>query len=330
MISVIIPTRNRAATLEDTLNSVARQNLRTDAFEVIVVDNNSTDNTADVVDACKVKLPNMRYFLETEPGLHAGRHRGLREAMGDLLTFADDDIEALPCWLESIAEGFSDPEVEMVGGNNLPMFLGKPPRWLLHLWEKPNLGGRAIPALSILELQGSPRLFNPLYVWGCNFSIRKSILLAAGGFHPDSFPQEMILFRGDGETHVSRCVLRSGGKCLFHPGVSVYHKVTPERMSISYFRRRAFNQGISDSYSELRGKYVDSQESSGRNPWLRGLHRRLRGLYKQFRPTWIRDGDMKVLLKESAAGYEEGFAFHQHAFATDPEIRNWVLKPSYM
>ena len=329
MISVIIPTRNRAAVLEEALDSIAEQRLRPDAYEVIVVDNGSTDNTPDVVAAAEAKLPNMRYILEQEPGLHAGRHRGLQEASGELLTFADDDIEALPSWLESVLEGFSDPHVVMVGGNNLPRFLEPPPRWLRLLWEKPNLGGHAIPALSILELPGGARSCNPMYVWGCNFSIRKSALLAAGGFHPDSLPQELILFRGDGETHVSRYVMQSGGKCLFHPGVSVYHKVSPERMSISYFRKRAFNQGISDSYSELRGKYFD-HHGRGRFTRLGGVNRRVRKLYRQVRSACMRDQDLKLLFTESATGYEEGFSCHQHAFATDHEIHDWVLKPCYL
>ena len=243
MISVIIPTRNRGAMLADALDSLRRQSLDHDVFEIIVIDNGSTDDTPAVVAGMGERLPNIRYFCEPEPGLHSARHRGLREAKGDVLTFADDDIEALPSWLESIVQSFTDPEVDMVGGNNLPMFLEPPPLWLSKLWMHSNLGGRAIPSLSVLELPGGPRQFNPLLVWGCNFSIRKQTLIDAGGFHPDSLPQDLIRFRGDGETHVSRYVAGLGSRCIFHPGATVYHKVTPARMNISYFRQRAFNQG---------------------------------------------------------------------------------------
>jgi glycosyltransferase involved in cell wall biosynthesis len=330
MISLIIPTRNRAVVLEDALDSIAKQEIPRDAFEVIVVDNGSTDNTPDVVAAAKAELPNLRYFLEPEPGLHAGRHRGLQEAVGELLTFADDDIEALPSWLGSVVEGFSDPHVDMIGGNNLPRFLEPPPRWLRSLWEKPSFGGRAIPTLSILELPGGPRPCNPLLVWGCNFSIRKQTLIEAGGFHPDSLPQELIRFRGDGETHVSRYVAHFGGKCIFHPGASVYHKVTPARMTVSYFRQRAYNQGVSDSYTELRRRYLEGGKATSWAPVHGVVRRRLRNIRGKLRGVLARDPDMRLLHRETMRGHADGFDFHQHAFATNPEVHDWVLRPSYL
>ena len=330
ILSVIIPTRNRGAVLADALGSLTRQSLDNDAFEIIVIDNDSTDNTRTVVAGMKARLPNIRYFFEPEPGLHSGRHCGLREAKGELLTFADDDIEALPSWLESIAQGFADPEVDMVGGNNLPMFLESPPLWLSKLWECANLGGRAIPSLSVLELPGGPRPFNPLLVWGCNFSIRKQTLIDAGGFHPDSLPQDLVRFRGDGETHVSRYVARIGSRCIFHPGATVYHKVTPARMTISYFRQRAFNQGVSDSYTELRRRHMEGRGGASWIPVLGVARRRLRKIRGKLHAAMAQDSDLRSLHRATMRGYAEGFGFHQQAFVNDPEVREWVLKPSYL
>ena len=93
------------------------------------------------------------------------------------------------------------------------------------------------------------------------------ILIAAGGFHPDGMPKELIRFRGDGETHVSRHVAESGLECVFHPGASVHHKVTPERMTYAYFRQRGFNQGVSDSYTQLRQQ--DLPSISGKRPFIK-------------------------------------------------------------
>lgn len=329
MISVIIPTRNRAELLASALDSLTQQTLSNDNFEVLVIDNGSTDHTAAIVQVFAGKLPNLRYFYESEPGLHSGRHLGMLESHGQILVFGDDDIEAFPTWLASIQAAFSEPDVAMVGGNNLPMFLKPPPPWLKNMWERPAIkNGRALPSLSILELSRAKREFSPYYVWGCNFSIRKTVLLAAGGFHPDGMPMELIRFRGDGETHVSRFVAESGLKCLFHPGASVYHKVTPERMTIEYFRQRGFNQGVSDSYTALRNE--DTHVPKAKRKLLRRIAawgwNRLKGVLKGLPPL---DMQAKRALHESKLGYQEGYAYHQQVYREDAEVRAWVHKPQY-
>jgi len=324
MLSVIVPTRDRAELLAQALASFARQTLSPDAFEVIVVDNGSKDRTAEVVREQTASLPNLRYVHESRPGLHAGRHRGMFAARSDLLTFADDDIEALPSWLESIAEAFGDPDVAMVGGNNMPLFVEPPPRWLSALWQRPTAdGGRAVPPLSILELPGGPRPLSPLRVWGCNFSVRRDVLLAAGGFHPDAMPADLIRFRGDGETHVSRHVSSAGLKCLFHPGASVFHKVTPERMTFEYFRRRGYNQGISDSYAALRGSSQSPAGGAGR-----AILRRVAGWASRKLIEPFGTGAGRAL-RELSEGHREGHAFHQRAYREDAELRQWVHRPDY-
>jgi glycosyltransferase involved in cell wall biosynthesis len=324
MISIVIPTRNRADLLAPALHSLTRQTFPADEYEVLVIDNGSTDQTALVVQDFSVRLGNLRYFYEPEPGLHAGRHRGMLEAHGELLVFADDDIEAFPSWLASISEAFADPGVAMVGGNNLPLFLEPPPAWLERLWDRPSIkGDRALPALSVIELSAENPEFGPHLVWGCNFAIRKNVLLAAGGFHPDGMPKDLIRFRGDGETHVSRYVAESGKKCVFHPGASVYHKVTPDRMSFAYFWQRGFNQGVSDSYARLRNQ-DQPVSASGRSFLQRAGGAVLRGA----RDILI-DQDVRQALAKIKMGHREGYSYHQKAYREDPEVRAWVHKPTY-
>lgn len=310
------------------LKSLAAQALR-ETFEVLVIDNGSTDETVLVVDEWSDRMSNLRYFHEPEPGLHAGRHRGMLESKGDVLVFADDDIEALPTWLSTIADGFTDPTLAMMGGNNLPLFMQPPPSWLDDLWNRrQHDGSRSLPWLSIQERPSGRYPISPYQIWGCNFAIRKKVLLAAGGFHPDGMPKELIRFRGDGETHVSRYVAERGLKCLFDSGASVYHKVTPERMTFEYFRQRGFNQGISDSYTQLRGKSVtyDGKHSLASRVarWGRS---NLRGL--QSRLSFIGETGEQKALREFEAGHREGFAYHQAVYHEDPEIRAWVHRERY-
>lgn len=327
MISVIFPTRNRAALLDAALRSVAEQRIDPAHFEVLVVDNGSTDRTREISKQWAAQLANLRYRLEPEPGLHAGRHRGFAEAQGDILVFADDDIEAPPGWLQAIADVFSYPEVSMAGGNNWPLFLQTPPTWLEHLWNRrAKNGSRSLPALSIQEWPEGQYPISPFQIWGCNFAIRKSVLLAAGGFHPDGMPKELIRFRGDGETHVSRYVAEKGLKCLFDSGASVYHKITPERMTLEYFRQRGFNQGVSDSYTQLRG---ETMQPAKRRSFA---YRVARWCWQRLRQVSARcpgDRDARRAIEEQRAGHREGFAYHQSAYRDDPEVRAWVHREHY-
>ena len=325
MISVIIPTRNRAELLKSALGSLDSQTLSKDEFEVIVVDNGSTDHTAELVSGLTNEWKNLRCVHEAIPGLHAGRHRGLKEANGDVLVFIDDDIRASPSWLEGIAENFADPNVAMVGGNNYPDFQGPVPGWLERLWARPAMGGQGIAYLSVLLLPEGRREMSPYLVWGCNFSIRKQVVLDAGGFHPDSLPGELIRFRGDGETHVSRYVLENRLCCNYDSRVSIYHAVTRERMSFEYFRQRAFNQGVSDSYTRLRNTVTRRSISD-----YYGILRRLLGkVRRKLRRERENDPELRELAMLMREGYQEGFDYHQQVYKEDTEVRAWVHKPDY-
>lgn len=326
MLSVIIPTRNRADYLAATLNSIVGQTLAPSRFEVLVVDNGSTDHTVDVVEAFKPRLPNLRRVFEPRPGLHNGRHCGLHAAEGDILVYADDDIDALNTWLEAIEEPFRDSNVAMAGGNLIPMFLSEPPRWLVQLWNRRDSRGyRAFGALSILEAPLENGEVSPGYIWGANFAVRKSVLIAAGGFHPDGMPKDLIRFRGDGETHVSRYVAASGLKCAFRAAASVHHKIPAARMTFDYMHQRGFMQGISDSYTALR----QSTQTATPKPPIPLHYRVIQRLVREAK-AWNSGAEMRIALRHLAQGASEGRAFHQNAYKNDEELRTWVHKENYL
>lgn len=324
MISVVIPSRNRANLLGQALASILKQDMPSSMFEILVIDNGSTDDTQQVINQYKSQFNNIAGIYAPEPGLHTGRHAGMKAAKGDILVFADDDIEALPTWLSSIDEAFKDPQVVMVGGNNYPLFLQTQPEWLNQLWQRPTFSGyKSIPALSVIEFTRLPKEISPYQIWGCNFAIRKVVLLHAGGFHPDGMPIELIRFRGDGETHVSRYVAESGLKCVFHPGASVHHKVTPDRMTHAYFRQRGFNQGVSDSYTQLREQ--DMKATFAKRP----LIKRALGFAVRKTLNLLDSAEVKRAATEWQLGHREGYADHQAAYRNDPEVREWVHRPIY-
>lgn len=328
MLSIIIPTRNRAELLQKALESLKNQTLNANQFEVLVVDNGSTDNTVEVCQRFQGKLQKFRYFYEDTPGLHIGRHKGYEEACGDILVYIDDDIEALPGWLEAIQDCFSNPQVALVGGNILPSYLETPPEWLSKLWKKSRIfNGNAIAALSLIQLPEGQYEISPLYIWGCNFSVRRNIVKRAGGFHPDGMPQELIRFRGDGETHISQYILDNNYCCLFDSRASVYHAVTPERMTMDYFERRAFNQGISNSYAQLRAQ--GGSNHATKSPVKPFASRLIHSLKNRVKNLLSYDSTLIQLERMIRKGYKEGYSYHQHAYRSDPTVREWVHRTHY-
>jgi glycosyltransferase involved in cell wall biosynthesis len=282
-------------------------------FEVIVIDNGSTDNTRQVVESFQQKLRNIRYFYDSTPGLHVGRHLGMKMAKSDILVYADDDIEAFPTWLQAIDESFQNQDVVLVGGKNLPKFEEEPPEWIKKMWARNRHGDRILWYLSILDLGNKNKIINPYYVFGCNFSIRRNVLLDAGGFHPDAMPQKLIRYRGDGESHVSKYVIESGRKAFYNSKASVYHQVPSSRMREEYFVVRAYNQGISDSYTYIRSGLDNS------------LRLRVRLLIRVLLPV-LQFNIRKIRFQKA---YLKGYSTHRKEAMNNRSLYDWVTKDNY-
>ncbi len=340
MLSVIIPTRSRATQLHKALESLISQTLQQNNFEIIVVDNGSTDRTREVVSSFYSRLCNLRYFYEHRPGLHVGRHKGCIEANSNLLVFADDDIEAFPTWLQAIWDSFCDEQVVLVGGKCLPKFEADPPDWLNCLWLPNASGVRSLGHLSLIDLGDDIKTISPCQVYGCNFAIRRTVLLEVGGFHPDSMPPELISFRGDGETHVSKCLDTKGYKAFYNPMASVYHWVPVSRMSKEYFCLRSYNQGVSDSYTAIRAAGGIISEVSEKRHILQRL------FYSFFKKLNVSSGLIKSIYAFAidntvssievaslrflfSEAYQEGYLFHQRQVRQTPQLLEWVLRPDY-
>ncbi len=316
-LSVIIPTRNRCMLLDKTLRSISAQTFSPDLFEVIIVDNGSTDETSAIANRYRGILKNLRYFYEARPGLHEGRHRGFRESAGSILTYADDDIEAFPTWVEGIYESFLQEEVGLVGGKDMPLYEEPPPNWINDLWEN-NSYGKFMSYFSLLDFGDNVIEIDPDFVFGCNFSIRKSLLAKIEGFHPDGVPDSQLKYRGDGETHVGRQVSQLGYRTIYNPKASVNHWVPKSRMNLAYIKKRAYMSGISQSFTNSRKELMELNELK-RNPTFIKTLRKIKQLFLP-----------KSLKSEILRSYYEGYEFHQSELRKDKELVNWVTKTNYL
>ena len=323
-LSVVIPTRNRAVLLYRALASLINQTLSHDDFEVLIIDNGSVDNTKQIINSFSDKIKNLKYFYETKPGLHQGRHRGLKEAESDIIVYCDDDIEAFPTWLEAIKKSFNDNRVVLVGGKNLPNWESKPPVWIKKWYEKGNKYGNCLGYLSIINFGDFNREINPNYVWGCNFSIRKEIVLQAGGFHPDSMPSDLMFHRGDGESYVTRYIKSKGLKAIYNPLASVYHFVPNDRMTLDYFLKRSYNQGISDSYTYMRNvRQIKYKDFSGLKTIFPQLFNKISTYINSF-------SKKKGNLVEINNAHSRGVIDHFNAASTDNNLKEWILRDNYL
>lgn len=317
-LSVIIPTRNRSKLLQVTLESIIKQTYPKENFEVIVIDNGSTDDTKDVVMSYSSKLPNLEYYYDDTPGLHVGRHNGYKLSKSDILVYADDDIDAFPTWLEGVAESFVDSNVMLVGGKDLPKYEQKPPFWIEELWYKTDKEGHSLGALSIVDLGEEIKEIPPYYVYGCNYSVRKSLIAETKGFHPDGVPFDMIELRGDGEWYVNKYIIEHGYKVLYNPKASVYHIVTKDRITMDYFKRRSFRRGVESSYAHKRyGKK--------KSLFKRLLPQVFSDLRKMYNSCMMTD-----IEKEIQKSFEIGYQFHDLMYKQSNTLREWVHKDNYL
>jgi glycosyltransferase involved in cell wall biosynthesis len=137
--TVAIPTYNRATTLRQTLEGLVKQDLPADQFEILVIDNNSTDDTAAVVGEFASARPAPRHIVEKLQGLDHARNRAIREARGEILVLGDDDILLEPDWLRRMLEPWSMGDaarIGAVGGEVIPVFPDGLPEWVAE-WHAP-------------------------------------------------------------------------------------------------------------------------------------------------------------------------------------------------
>ena len=248
-VSVIVPTHNRCKYLRNAIISLQEQNFPRDDYEIIIVDNNSTDKTPEIVEECnKKREKEVIYIEEPKIGLHNARHAGTRVAKGKILAYVDDDVICDRSFLTEILKAYRDADVGCVGGRILPKWEIKPPDWI-NMFPK--------SYLSILDEDGEKREVQ--WVYGCNFSIRKKLLFELGGFNPDAFHEKKLWWmRGDGEIGLLKKVHDIGKKVIYNPKAIVWHVIPRNRLTISYFKERAFKSGVEASFSKYR--YYDSGE----------------------------------------------------------------------
>jgi L-malate glycosyltransferase len=234
-LSVILATRNRVATLRGTLDALAGHDVAGLRWEVIVVDNASSDGTPAMLAACSGALP-LVILSEPELGKNRAMNRALGAARGELLVFTDDDVRPEPGWLAAL-HACADrwPDASVFGGVIRPLYPPETPAWL----RSHHFARAAFASFEYSQPEGP--LAPPLLPFGCNFAVRADVMrrerfLETVGPRGADYPM-------GGETELLARLRRGGHRIIYVPSAAVGHIVRPQQLAPSWLNGRAYRHG---------------------------------------------------------------------------------------
>lgn len=254
MLSIIVCTYNRDKYLYGALQCIAENGFPVEAYEIVLVNNMSTDNTEAECNRFESNYPdvNFRYFFETNQGLSFARNRGIQESQGETLIFLDDDSYIQEGYLKNLQRQLdAHPEADAFGGKIDPVFeTGEAPKWL----SKWNYSW-----VSAIDLGDKVRLFNgKAFPIGANMGIRKAMLDKTGVFNTQLGRSKKNLMGGE-EKDLFERIRQQGGNILYFPNVVVHHVIPPSRTTEDYVKRLGEGVGRSERIRTLsvsRRKYL--------------------------------------------------------------------------
>jgi glucosyl-dolichyl phosphate glucuronosyltransferase len=230
LVTIIVPTRNRADDLRQALASLLALRPRKADFEIIAVDNGSSDNTWRLLETLSGREPRLKALHEPRPGISHARNAGIARARGSIIAFTDDDIRVHADWVDAIAHAFEVyPDAAVVGGRVLPSWSSPPPAWL----QRESWG-----PLAIVDYGPQPFVVDgdrPLCLIGANVAMRASAFEDIGLFSP-AFP------RGQDQEWLER-LYRRGGFGVYLPSIVVSSPISSERLTKQYHRAWHFRRG---------------------------------------------------------------------------------------
>ncbi|MBA4313398.1 MAG: hypothetical protein C0417_12310 [Chlorobiaceae bacterium] len=270
-ISIIVCTHNRGKSIGETIQSLRNQTFPVENFEVVVVDNGSTDNTRQTVEENSIGADNINYIFEPMLGLSIARNRGIKESQGEIIAFIDDDAVAVPNWINEVLNRFSDPAVWAVGGRAVARWPVPKPVWM---------GENLSDYLGLTNYGDQTRFLTyPHYPVGVNMAFRREVFDVVGMFSED-FGRKGSKLLSNEEFDYCYKVEKAGGKIAYAPNAIVQHCISLSRISKWWFLKRAYWQGRSQHLSER--KHFDREYVSKRLIQFRhDIVKRIRKIFRE-------------------------------------------------
>ena len=242
-LDVVVPTYKRSLLLRKTLDSLLRASLPEGLrVTVFVVDNNSRDDTRDVVQTYvdqSSTIP-VRYVSEVRQGSSNARNAGILAGTGELIGFIDDDEEVDPTWFTTVLREFTDPATQFIGGPYLPNWVSPVPDWLPPGYHSV-IGAIPPKPRAVYGLETEAVLM------GGNAVLRRSVYDRVGYYNPNLGRTAHGLLSEEDAEFFKR-VKRAGLHGIYVPDLIIHHYIAPERLNRRYHRRwvywRAVSQGL--------------------------------------------------------------------------------------
>lgn len=239
-LSIVIATYNRSSQLMQVLQSVVEQTLPREEWECVVVNNNSTDETASAFEEFSARYPdyNLRMVLETNQGLSYARNRGIRESEGEYIAIVDDDERIAPEFVASYVALFDNvPDAVAAGGPIVAEYPTGRPRWMSAFTERPIANTMYFGD----EVREFPRGRVP---GGGNMALRRSAVRRYGVFDTSlGYVGESLV--GGEESDLFERLQIAEAKYYYVPKAVMYHVIPKEKLTADYLRRLSYNVGVS-------------------------------------------------------------------------------------
>jgi glycosyltransferase involved in cell wall biosynthesis len=237
-VTVILCTYNRCQSLAKALESVAASEIdESVGWDVLVVDNHSSDQTRSVVkDFCLRHPSHFCYIFESQQGKSYALNAGIRAAQGNVLAFMDDDVIVAPTWLRNLTEPLRSREWSGVGGRILSQRVISSPNWL------PLEGPYSMSGMLALFDLGERARKLDVPPFGTNMAFRKTMFERYGDFRTDMGPCPGSEIRNE-DTEFGRRIMAAGEPLLYEPSAVVYHAIPENRLTKKYILRFWYDQG---------------------------------------------------------------------------------------
>ncbi len=244
--SIIFCTYNREKYIYKALESIALQSYPRDKYEIVLVNNNSTDSTEELCNTFRKNYPDISftYCIEKQQGLSYARNRGIQESRGELLVYVDDDATVFPDYLKAY-DFFFDffPEESVAGGPIIPRYEVAPPKWISHYTE-------VLLTAALYKGKKITPFKNGQFPGGGNTCYRAEVFEKFGLFNVELGRKGTGLIGAEEKDFFSR-LFAVKEKVWYVPGAGIYHYIPVQKLTESHFKKLTYSIGVSERIRTL-------------------------------------------------------------------------------